>query len=314
MTLQNGSGCLDYGPPAAGCRIHSLPGDGRVDTAFFIFSRVYGASMLLSLKTALLGIIQGITEFLPISSTGHMILVDAFMQIDPGFQESFFVIVQLGSILAVLVYFHRKLLPVAALHDRELRRHSFFLWLKTAVAVLPAVVVGGLWGSWIKSQFYDSAITVAIALFLGGIALLLIESRRLEVKVESVDDLSYGRALAIGCIQCLAMIPGVSRSAATILGSLLLGTSRSVAVEFSFLLSIPTMFAASAYSILKEGASLTAEQWLATAVGFVVAFLVSWAVIAFLMDYIRRRDFKVFGWYRIILGLVIILWFTVLAK
>lgn len=270
--------------------------------------------MLLSLKTALLGIIQGITEFLPISSTGHMILVDAFMQIDPGFQESFFVIVQLGSILAVLVYFHRKLLPVAALHDRELRRHSFFLWLKTAVAVLPAVVVGGLWGSWIKSQFYDSAITVAIALFLGGIALLLIESRRLEVKVESVDDLSYGRALAIGCIQCLAMIPGVSRSAATILGSLLLGTSRSVAVEFSFLLSIPTMFAASAYSILKEGASLTAEQWLATAVGFVVAFLVSWAVIAFLMDYIRRRDFKVFGWYRIILGLVIILWFTVLAK
>lgn len=270
--------------------------------------------MLLSLKTALLGIIQGITEFLPISSTGHMILVDEFMQIDSVFKESFFVIVQLGSILAVLVYFHRKLLPVAALRDRELRCQTFFLWLKTAVGVIPAIVVGGLWGSWIKSQLYDSAIGVGIALFLGGIALLAIESRRLQVKVESIDALSYARAFAIGCIQCLAMIPGVSRSASTILGSLLLGTSRSVAVEYSFLLSIPTMFAASAYSILKEGASLTGEQWLATAVGFVVAFLVSWAVIAFLMDYIRRRDFKVFGWYRIVLGVLIILWFTVLAK
>jgi undecaprenyl-diphosphatase len=150
--------------------------------------------MLLSLKTALLGIIQGITEFLPISSTGHMILVDEFMQIDSVFKESFFVIVQLGSILAVLVYFHRKLLPVAALRDRELRCQTFFLWLKTAVGVIPAIVVGGLWGSWIKSQLYDSAIGVGIALFLGGIALLAIESRRLQVKVESIDALSNGRA------------------------------------------------------------------------------------------------------------------------
>lgn len=270
--------------------------------------------MLLSLQTAFLGIIQGITEFLPISSTGHMILVNEFMRLDPVFQESFFVIVQLGSILAVVAYFHRQLLPLAAQRDPELRRRTFFLWLKTAVGVLPAILVGGLWGSWIKSQFYDSAPAVAVALLLGGIALIVIENRRLPVKVESVDALSYGRALAIGCIQCLAMIPGVSRSASTILGSLLLGTSRAVAVEYSFLLSIPTMFAASAYSILKDGASLTGEQWRATAVGFVVAFLVSWAVIAFLMDYIRRRDFKIFGWYRIVLGALLLLWFGLLAS
>jgi undecaprenyl-diphosphatase len=265
--------------------------------------------MLLSLKTALLGVIQGITEFLPISSTGHMILVDEFIRIDPAFQETFLVIVQLGSILAVLVYFHRKLFPMAALRDEQLRQQTLSLWLKTVVGVLPAIVVGGLWGSRIKALLYDSAIGVGIALFLGGIALLWIESRRLTVKVSEMETLRYGHALAIGCIQCLAMVPGVSRSASTILGALLLGTSRAVAVEYSFMLSIPTMFAATAYSILKEGASLTGQQWLATAVGFMVAFLVSWAVIAFLMDYIRRRDFKVFGWYRIVLGIIIIAWF-----
>ena len=195
--------------------------------------------MLLSLKTALLGIIQGITEFLPISSTGHMILVDEFMQIDSVFKESFFVIVQLGSILAVLVYFHETP-PVAALRDRELRCQTFFCW-KTAVGVIPAVWSRGLWGGLDQSQLYDSAI-VASALFLGGIALLAIESR-LAGKVEILTPCP-GPPFAIGCISA-AMIPGVSRSASTILGSFCWGIAqRPVSTRFAV---IPTMFAASAY-------------------------------------------------------------------
>ena len=266
--------------------------------------------MLFYLQSVILGIVQGITEFLPISSTGHMIIVDEFIHLEKSFKEMFFVVIQLGSILAVLVYFHKKLFPLQALKDAEVRKRTFLLWCKAAVGVLPAIVIGGLFGSKIQNFLYNT-VTVAAALLAGGLALLWIESLRRPVTVSEIDKLSFRKALAIGGIQCLAMIPGTSRSAATILGSLLLGTSREVAVEYSFFLAIPTMFAASAYSLWKEGAVLTSTQWIATGIGFIVSFFVAWGVIAFFMDYIRRKDFKVFGWYRIVLGVILLLWFGI---
>ena len=260
---------------------------------------------ILDLYALILGIVQGITEFLPISSTGHMIIVNEFIKLD-GFKDMFFVVVQLGSIFAVLFYFHKKLFPLQALRDAEVRRSAFLLWCKAAVGVIPAIIIGGLFGSRIQHLLYNT-LTVAIALIVGGIALLWIEAIKRPVVVSSTDELSFKRAFLIGIVQCLAMIPGTSRSASTILGSLMLGTSRQVAVEYSFFLAIPTMFAASAYSLLKHGAALTQQQWIATAVGFVAAFFVAWAVIAFFMNYIRRKDFKLFGWYRIVLGIILIL-------
>lgn len=260
---------------------------------------------ILDLYALILGIVQGITEFLPISSTGHMIIVNEFIKLD-GFKDMFFVVVQLGSIFAVLFYFHKKLFPLQALRDAEVRKSTFLLWCKAAVGVIPAIIIGGLFGSRIQHLLYNT-LTVAIALIVGGVALLWIETIKRTIIVSSTDELSFKRAFLIGIVQCLAMIPGTSRSASTILGSLMLGTSRQVAVEYSFFLAIPTMFAASAYSLLKHGAALTQQQWIATAVGFVAAFFVAWAVIAFFMNYIRRKDFKLFGWYRIVLGIILIL-------
>ncbi len=268
---------------------------------------------ILDLYALILGIVQGITEFLPISSTGHMIIVDEFIKLDPGFKDMFFVVVQLGSIFAVLFYFHKKLFPLQALRDAEVRKSTFLLWCKAAVGVIPAIIIGGLFGSRIQDLLYNT-LTVAIALIVGGVALLWIEAIKRTIIVSSTEELSFKRAFLIGIVQCLAMIPGTSRSASTILGSLMLGTSRQVAVEYSFFLAIPTMFAASAYSLLKHGAALTQQQWIATAVGFVAAFFVAWAVIAFFMNYIRRKDFKLFGWYRIILGIILILFYFAFRK
>ncbi len=267
---------------------------------------------ILDLQALILGIVQGITEFLPVSSTGHMIIVDEFIHLDPKFKEMFFVVIQLGSIFAVLVYFHRKLFPLKALREPDLRRSTFLLWCKAALGVVPAILIGGLFGSKIQHALYNTP-TVAAALIAGGIALLWIESSRRRVTVSSIDRLGFGKVIAVGFAQCLAMIPGVSRSAATILGALLLGTSREVAVEYSFFLAIPTMFAASFYSLWKNGGNLTGNQWIATGIGFVTAFLVALGVIAFFMDYIRRKDFKVFGWYRIALGIVLLLFFGLFA-
>lgn len=258
-------------------------------------------------KAVILGIVQGLTEFLPISSTGHMIIVDEYLQLPPEFAKTFLVVVQLGSILSVVVYFWRKLLPAEAFHDAACRRDMFVLWLKVLAGVMPALVIGGLCGSLIKNYLY-STWCVALSLLVGGIALIALERRPRHVRHEETGKLPWRTALGIGLAQCVAMIPGVSRSAATILGALGLGTSRHVAVEYSFFLAIPTMFAASAYSLLKEGSAMTAEQWVATAAGFVTAFLVALAVIAFLMSFIRRRDFQVFGWYRIVLAAVLLAW------
>ena len=263
---------------------------------------------ILDLQALILGIVQGITEFLPISSTGHMIIADEFIHLEPAFKEMFFVVIQLGSIFAVLVYFHKKLFPLEAFRNAAVFQSTLRLWCKAAVGVIPAIVIGGLFGSKIQRALYNTP-TVAAALIAGGIALLWIESRKRRVRVENMNAVGFGRALAVGFAQCLAMIPGVSRSAATILGALILGTSREVAVEYSFFLAIPTMFAASFYSLYKGGSSLTHDQWIATGVGFVTAFLVALGVIAFFMEYIRRRDFKVFGFYRIVLGIILLLFF-----
>ena len=267
--------------------------------------------MLLALQAALLGLIQGITEFLPISSTGHMILIDDFLHLENSFKETFLVVVQLGSILAVLGYFHQRLLPRAVFTDRQLRRQLLSLWLKVLVGVLPVLLVGACLGSFIKSYFYSFPFAVAFALLFGGGVLLAVERANLSVSTLTLEQLSYRQALVIGLAQCLALIPGVSRSAATIIGSRLLGTSRVCAVEFSFFLAIPTMFAATGHSLLEGGATLTAGEWMATAVGLVVAFLVSWWVIAYLMDFIRRRDLQVFGWYRIALGVILVAYYLV---
>ena len=262
---------------------------------------------MLYLKSVLMGIVEGLTEFLPISSTGHLIIFDRFLNFaDEDFGRMYEVVIQLGAILAVVVYFHRKLIPAEALHDAVTRRRTFLIWLKSAVGVLPALVVGGLFGKRIQEALFNP-LTVAVALAAGGVALILIESVRHKVKVETVEELGFGRALAIGAVQCLAMIPGVSRSAATILGGLLLGASRTAAVEYSFFLAIPTMCAASGYSLLKQGGSLSGTEWAALAVGFAVSFLVAWGVIAFLMGFIKKYSFKVFGWYRILLAAVLII-------
>lgn len=269
--------------------------------------------MLLSLKSIVLGIIQGLTEFLPISSTGHMIIVEEYLKLPETFRETFLVVVQLGSILSVIVYFFRRLLPVHLYKDVECRKRTFQMWLKVIVGVLPAIVLGGLFGSAIKHYLYSTP-TVAISLFIGGILLILLERRKPTPKFTDIESLPYIRVLGIGLAQSVAMIPGVSRSAATIIGALCLGTSRELAVEYSFFLAIPTMFAASAYSLMKEGASLTAEQWMATAAGFVTAFVVAWAVIAFLMAFIKKRDFQIFGWYRIVLAVLLMAWMFFLKR
>ncbi len=263
--------------------------------------------MPLALKAIILGVVQGLTEFLPVSSTGHMILVDEWLRLSDDFRSMFLVVVQLGSILSVLVHFRRTLFPRELFAGREGLRRVWPLWWRVALGVVPAIVLGGLFGSWIKDCLYSS-MTVAIALAVGGIVLIVVESMGRAPRVTSIVSLTPWRILGIGLAQSVAMVPGVSRSAATIVGALLLGMSREAAVEYSFYLAIPTMFAASAYSLLKEGAALDAGEWCGVAVGFVTAFFVAWGVIACFMSYIKRRDFKIFGWYRIALAAVIVVW------
>lgn len=263
--------------------------------------------MELFWKAALQGIVQGITEFLPISSTGHLILVDQFLHLgEGGFSKMFNVVIQFGSILAVLLYFHKKLIPQNLFSDEKVRRDTLDIWLKTAVGVVPILIIGFLVKKQVEAM-QESPLIVAGALLVGGLLLLKVEDWcKREKPLESFRDLTYGKAALIGLVQCLAMIPGTSRSASTIIGGLALGASRSLAAEFSFFLAIPTMAAASAYSLLKHGGAMTKPQWIALTIGFTVSFLVSWGVIAWLMNFIKSRDFKPFGWYRIALAILVI--------
>ncbi|TGE38590.1 undecaprenyl-diphosphate phosphatase [Desulfosporosinus fructosivorans] len=259
------------------------------------------------LSALILGIVEGITEFLPISSTGHLIIVNQFVGFSEQFANMFNVVIQLGAILSVVVYFRKRLIPSGRNKPLENQR-IFDLWKKTIAGVIPALAIGFLLGDYIEERLFNTTV-VALALIVGGLILLYIENRKPLNRITSVEYLTYKTAILIGFIQCLAMIPGTSRSAATIIGAMLLGASRIVAAEFSFFLAIPTMAAASGYTLLKSGMLLSTHEFLVVACGFIVSFAVAWLVIAGLMNYISKRNFKPFGYYRIVLGIIVLAYF-----
>lgn len=265
------------------------------------------------LKVVLLGIVQGITEWLPISSTGHMILVDEFVKMNctPEFKNVFLVVIQFGSILAVVTLFFHKLNPFSPKKSSREKRDTVTLWLKVLVAVLPAAVIGFLFDDDIEA-YLMTPVTVSIALIVYGILFIWLENRKKQPVINSLDQLSYKTAFLIGLFQVLALIPGTSRSGSTILGAVFLGTSRYVASEFSFFLAIPVMFGASLLKIVKNGLAFSGSEWALLIIGMAVAYAVSILAIRFLLSYIRKHDFKAFGWYRIALGALVLLYFFVL--
>lgn len=269
------------------------------------------------LKTVVIGVIQGITEWLPVSSTGHMILAKELLH--PNYTDEFWkmfeVVIQFGSILAVVLLYFHKLNPLSPRKSRVEKRQTWSLWGKVLVATLPAAIIGLLADDFIDEHL-NTATVVAITLILYGIFFLLVECRRRRPGIQSLEELDYRTALLIGAFQVLSLIPGTSRSGSTILGGILAGTSRFVAAEFSFFLAIPVMLGASALRLGKyfflDGQILGADQWAILITGMVVAFAVSVAAIKFLMGFVKKHDFKPFGWYRIVLGIVVLL-FTFLT-
>lgn len=267
------------------------------------------------LKVIFLGIVEGITEWLPISSTGHMILVDELIQLEVSsqFKELFFVVIQLGAILAVVFIFWKKLFPFDFSKDKPgfIIKSKFVLWMKIIVACIPAGVVGVLFDDWFDKYFYNWQV-VALMLILYGILFIVIENRNAnkEPKITSLNELDFKTAFIIGIFQMLAIIPGTSRSGATIIGAMLLGTSRYVITEFTFFLAIPVMFGASFVKLFKFGFAFSTNELLILAIGMLTAFAVSIIAIKFLLNYIKHKDFKVFGYYRIALGLIVIAFFT----
>lgn len=263
--------------------------------------------MINILKAALLGVIEGITEWLPVSSTGHMILADEFIKlgITPAFKELFLVVIQLGAILAIAVLYFHKLNPFSPSKSGRERRGTWSLWMKVLVACIPAGVLGILFNDKLDELFYNYQ-TVTLMLILYGVFFILIERNKNRVpSVTSASALTYRSALLIGAFQLLSLIPGTSRSGATILGAILIGTSREVAAEFSFFLAIPVMFGASALKIVKYGFEYTGSEVAILLTGMAVAFVVSIITIKFFMKYIRSHSFTAFGWYRIALGLAV---------
>lgn len=269
------------------------------------------------LKAAILGIIEGITEWLPISSTGHMILADEFIKLNTSqaFKDMFLVVIQLGAILAVVVLYFHKLNPFSPKKSQQEKCDTFTLWGKVIVSCLPAAVIGLLFDDLIESTFFNY-VTVAVMLILYGVLFILVENwnKRRKPKVETLSDLSYRTAFCIGLFQVLALIPGTSRSGATILGGILLGASRTVSAEFTFFLAIPVMFGASLLKMLKFGFTYSGMEIAVLLTGMIVAFVVSILAIKFLMGYIKKHDFKAFGYYRIILGALVLLYFLVFAN
>ena len=269
------------------------------------------------LKAVLFGIVEGVTEWLPVSSTGHMILLDEFVRLDvsEAFYEMFQVVIQLGAIAAVLVLFFHKLNPFSPRKDVQQKKDTWQLWFKVVVAVLPSAVIGLALDDWMDAHLYNYVV-VAVMLLVYGVAFILVEKRnaRRSFPIEDVHQIDYKTALLIGAFQCLALIPGTSRSGATILGALFLGVSRAAGAEFSFFLAVPTMLGASALKLVKyllEGVIPTGTELMVLIVGCVVSFVVSMVVIRGLMEYVRKRSFSVFGVYRIVLGVVVIGYFLV---
>lgn len=266
------------------------------------------------LKVIVIGIIQGITEWLPISSTGHMILAEELLKLNVSdeFMEMFRVVIQFGSILAVVVLYFRKLNPFALSKSKAEKRDTWTLWFKVLVGIIPAGVVGVLLDDWLDEHLYNY-VTVAAALIVYGILFIIIEKRNKNrsLPTKTLSELTYKKSLAIGAFQMLSLIPGTSRSGSTIIGASILGCERPVAAEFSFFMAIPVMLGASLLKLVKFGFDFTSTELIVMAVGVVTAFVVSIAAIKFLMDYIRKRDFSVFGWYRIVLGIIVLIWFAV---
>lgn len=271
--------------------------------------------MIEILKAVLFGIVQGIAEWLPISSTGHMILLNEFVTLDvtPEFWETFLVVIQFGSILAVVILFWNKIFPFDFKQKSCIRKDTFTLWFKIAVACIPAIIIGLPFDDLFNEWFYNYQ-CVALALIVFGVLFILVENRnkKMSPKITELSQITYQTALIIGVWQLIAAVfPGTSRSGATIIGALLLGVSRTVAAEFTFFLAIPVMFGASLLKILKAGLAFSGSEWTILLVGMAVAFVVSVVVIRFLMGYIKKHDFKVFGWYRIVLGIAVGAYFLI---
>lgn len=272
--------------------------------------------MIEILKAVLFGIVEGVTEWLPISSTGHLILLNEFINLDmsDAFRSMFDVVIQLGAILAVIVLFFHKLNPFSPSKTQEEKHQTWSLWFKVVAAIIPSGVVGVLFDDWMDEHLHNG-IVVAIALLVYGVAFLWVERRTAGKhlrRIETVDDINYKTALAIGLFQCLSLVPGTSRSGSTILGAILVGVSRPAGAEFSFFMAIPTMLGASAIKGLKfilSGVQATGMEIAVLIVGCIVSFLVSLLVIRGLMEYVRKHSFSAFGVYRIVLGVIVLAYF-----
>ena len=266
------------------------------------------------IKAIILGIVEGITEWLPISSTGHMILVDEVLKLNmsPEFMEMFLVVIQLGAILAVILLYWKKIWPFKVENGLKIEKDTIIMWVKILIACVPAAIVGVLFDDKLNELFYNPT-TVAIMLILFGILFIIIENynKGKSPKINSLSKITYTVAIMIGIFQLIAAVfPGTSRSGATIIGALLIGVSRATAAEFTFFLAVPVMFGASLLKVIKyiaAGVAMTGSELVILVIGTLVAFIVSVFVIKFLMSYIKKHDFKVFGWYRIVLGILVLL-------
>ena len=273
-------------------------------------------SIMDLLKTIILGVVEGLTEWLPVSSTGHMILVDEFIQLDvsKSFMDMFLVVIQLGAILAVVALNFEKLNPWSSWKTRQEKKETFSLWKKVLFACVPAAVIGLLFNDYMEKHFMTAQV-VAASLIFYGIMFILVENynKHRRPRINDLARLDYKTAFIIGVFQVLSLIPGTSRSGSTILGGIIFGTSRYVAAEFTFFLAIPVMFGASLLKIVKFGLDFSSSELVILLVGMVTAFIVSILSIKFLISYIKAIDFKAFGWYRIILGIVVIVYLLMIG-
>ena len=263
------------------------------------------------IKTIILGIVEGITEWLPISSTGHMILVNEFMNTADGFfgSQIYLYVIQLGAILAIATLYFKKLNPFSPTKTASEKKDTRQMWFKVIAACIPAAVIGLLLNDFMDT--ISTPVVVSAMLIIYGLGFLLVERRGKKPQITEMNQMSYKTALLIGLFQVLSIVPGTSRSGATILGAILIGTSRELAAEFSFFLAIPVMFGVSLLKIATNAYVMTTNEWILLLVGMITAYIVSMIAVKFLVNYVRKHDFKVFGWYRIALGIVVLLYFAI---